>query len=858
MIAPQICYQKFSCIRHVFHGMLRNPFARRWLSSLVTIALPRKYVGPVDAFIIYSVARRFNWPVSQYVNTILLTFFMLARYPNRQDSVVILVTIAIFNLAQIPFHDNGISVAIKCMWLKSKLLDTLISYLRGGIADEDIVEAVSTWGALHLALYAIDLIAKYGYFLFAYLKWTLWQPAFYGFLILYLHYGNTVWRKFQQGYLWLLREAVPYLTPVILFPYRTCYRFENYIIDWREHHNPPLRPYQYRNLPKDYIRLLLVLRRKPFTKIRCQIVHVPVASDIEYQAVSYRWNLKSPKKIVTVDNRRLEIQETIYSVLQYSQSFLDEKLLWIDSICINQNSEEEKKTQIPLMKEIYSGAVRVIAWLGFMHGSRRAWFMALELPAQHFRRGRSIESIRDEYCIVPHTSWQSLGELFSLDWWGRIWMLQEVAFAKEVHLVFGNVTTKWEEIAEAMPIITQPALMSALKGYDLEKPITTPFEGVLNGSMMDVHRSWVRNRFTGSADPLAQVLANTAGFHSTDPHDRIYALLGIAEKSQHQIAVDYSTPVGELYTETMRSLLRGKEPLYTLWMAGNGMPRKLKLPSWVPDWSYPSSFPKWSSSEEGQMQAGTARVAHVRVPVGNEPFIQVAGNLSDEIVALGPVGLDLVDFAGLSWWSTMFDTNNAARSVFSGLRKWLKETRAMAERFSSDPYPCQCSIDLERKSAALEDAFWTAIILGRTAAAPAPDGMFAAPEDYRNLTSILDPSGFVQSLLSSAHQMEESDYELSPWMPTLVSGHKFLYLLGCVKGRRIAVTKGRYLALVPQGTRVRDKVATFWGMNLSCILHERKERFCGGPSWEFVGASYVHGMMNGEGLSDVADIFTLF
>src|ERR1700712_833029 len=140
--------------------MFRYQFAGRRLSSLVSIALPRKCVGPVELFIIYSVGRHFGWPVSQYINTILLTFFMLARYPNRQYSAVISVTIAVFNTGNMLYYHNvnGTAIAIKCMWLKIKVLDTLIAYLRGGIADEDIVEAVSVWAALHLVLFAIDLI----------------------------------------------------------------------------------------------------------------------------------------------------------------------------------------------------------------------------------------------------------------------------------------------------------------------------------------------------------------------------------------------------------------------------------------------------------------------------------------------------------------------------------------------------------------------------------------------------------------------------------------------------------------------------------------------------------------------------
>ena len=41
-----------------------------------------------------------------------------------------------------------------------------------------------------------------------------------------------------------------------------------------------------------------------------------------------------------------------------------ERVLWIDAICINQESVEEKQLQVPLMGRVYNLAKRVIAWLG--------------------------------------------------------------------------------------------------------------------------------------------------------------------------------------------------------------------------------------------------------------------------------------------------------------------------------------------------------------------------------------------------------------------------------------------------------------------------------------------------------------
>jgi hypothetical protein len=38
-------------------------------------------------------------------------------------------------------------------------------------------------------------------------------------------------------------------------------------------------------------------------------------------------------------------------------------MLWVDSICINQYSEEERNKQVKLMADVYTTAEQVIVWL---------------------------------------------------------------------------------------------------------------------------------------------------------------------------------------------------------------------------------------------------------------------------------------------------------------------------------------------------------------------------------------------------------------------------------------------------------------------------------------------------------------
>jgi len=59
-------------------------------------------------------------------------------------------------------------------------------------------------------------------------------------------------------------------------------------------------------------------------------------------------------------------------------------------------------------------------------------------------------------------------------------------------------------------------------------------------------------------------------------------------------------------------------------------------------------------------------------------------------------------------------------------------------------------------------------------------------------------------------------------------------------GRRFFVSENRRFGWVPLRTEVDDRVCVFRGMRIPVIMRPRGDR------WEFIGACYVHGSMDGE------------
>ena len=87
----------------------------------------------------------------------------------------------------------------------------------------------------------------------------------------------------------------------------------------------------------------------------------------KYSALSYVWGTFSiPCDTLKCSKSSLEIDITTNcsSALRNLTTKLGALTIWVDAICINQASEEEKLQQIPLMRDIYSRATNVYIYLG--------------------------------------------------------------------------------------------------------------------------------------------------------------------------------------------------------------------------------------------------------------------------------------------------------------------------------------------------------------------------------------------------------------------------------------------------------------------------------------------------------------
>lgn len=103
----------------------------------------------------------------------------------------------------------------------------------------------------------------------------------------------------------------------------------------------------------------------PESTPRCTLEEVSLDSPPEYEAVSYAWGPPERTEPIDCDGKTLLVTQNCLQLLrQFRHRSETSRALWIDAICINQESMDERTHQVQLMHDVYSKAKRVLIWLG--------------------------------------------------------------------------------------------------------------------------------------------------------------------------------------------------------------------------------------------------------------------------------------------------------------------------------------------------------------------------------------------------------------------------------------------------------------------------------------------------------------
>lgn len=102
----------------------------------------------------------------------------------------------------------------------------------------------------------------------------------------------------------------------------------------------------------------------------------------QYEALSYVWGNPNDTQSILVNGHYFQVTQSLYTALLHIRDDQLVRRLWVDAICINQNDDDEKTSQIPLMRDMYGYTYLVLVWLGDVADNSDEAFETIRLSGE--------------------------------------------------------------------------------------------------------------------------------------------------------------------------------------------------------------------------------------------------------------------------------------------------------------------------------------------------------------------------------------------------------------------------------------------------------------------------------------------
>ncbi|KAL8904162.1 MAG: hypothetical protein Q9207_003454 [Kuettlingeria erythrocarpa] len=509
--------------------------------------------------------------------------------------------------------------------------------------------------------------------------------------------------------------------------------------------------------------------------------HVP-----SYDALSYSWGTTDNEEYIYVTDpadplrppSSLRVRANLASALRHLRYSDRQRMLWIDAISINQADLNERGRQVKRMSQIYPLSDNVIIWIGVesedsTHAleTLRYFGEQVEYIISH-RWGDAPNAQERDWWRDGHTlpydkkTWKSIISLLHRSWFERVWVLQEALSCDRVLLQCGRDSIPWVNVRKALLVLRQK---------------TSVLPPDIRGRLFAYARGLM-------APPLASsehLLLWTRNQECTDPHDRIYGILGLLDpRIVAKIEVDYSIPVWKTYS---RLVLAEKEVYQKLNMLNHCsiITRREGQPSWVPNWDKPIEGANTGYLSNRRFYASTRSGAVAKL-IEPAYHLQVAAR---RVATICRVGHNLT---------------GTFAEVIGEIFDWA---------------PKKPRSDVYVSGGLSIDAYVEVLVRGRTS-------------DRAQGNNPCPSIRWLSELLTQATANAELDEEV-------VRGFKDCFFVN----ECLFTTREGYLGVSAQGLLEDDEVSIILGCDFPMVLRPR-----GSNRYEVVGPCFVHGLMLGEAL----------
>lgn len=505
------------------------------------------------------------------------------------------------------------------------------------------------------------------------------------------------------------------------------------------------------------------------------------------------------------------VTTNLEAALRYLRHRSEVRIIWVDAICIDQSNIEERNHQVPLMKTIYSNAVAVQVWLG--SPSERS-DGAMEILKQIFQGVPFIEIKVGDSLLQDDDLW-SVIELMKRPWWSRTWVRQELILSKRAFIHCGFSSISWNELKFAvlrMEWLYWSELAHESHGF------TQGTLGQLEDSLGLFLRIGAMARYgEGSSDSTVCVntiiLALGRLCDNSDDRDSIYGFLGLMSQNfQRKIKPDYQLSTPEVYLDAAIQLAVCSNSLAILSLTRYSAKNVCWLPTWVPSWQPLGTLEakEWDERTAnlfGHQGFSACGENTLEFQVVDGRILKVSGVKLDHVLSDGIAGCNEVSFG--------------EKEILVMQRKWRR----------------LCGLNMHNRSNYMAggkatNAFWRTLVNDMLEQGDLTIIGRYQTEDYKVYRMWVE-------------ELEDSDTPY--WKSRHVQSYHTVFRAAC-SGRRFFVTKKGYFGIGPAELEEGDEIYILAGGKVPLVLRPLPESQPN--TFELVGDCYVHGVMDGEAVTE--------
>ncbi|KAF5700714.1 Het6 heterokaryon incompatibility [Fusarium globosum] len=591
----------------------------------------------------------------------------------------------------------------------------------------------------------------------------------------------------------------------------------------------------------------------------------------KYEALSYVWGSPVQNRHMICNGQIFMITSSLDTALRRLRLVGDSRCLWVDQICIDQTSLEERSEQVSIMRHIYSGATLVNAWLGPAdpEEATAAGMITSTLAKRRPNEFREQEYFpQNDYLLelgLParnSPAWEALNSMLNAPYFSRIWILQELALATTYTILWGDlVIPKAEFMAFKMA-----TLLLGMRHRDPKTQVLTLMKEDPYSSCPAVEWNIVTMVFAddyrGRIRGLYELVSWVQGCQATDPRDKIFALLGLAGVRTYGIIPDYRKTESTVFAEFAFKVISEDRNLEILNYTDIEEPNdKERRPLWAPKWHHKGGLKNFDLSLRGFKSSNTTEIL-MRSSNGDQA-LELRGLHIDKvkdtstprdgrienIMAMGSKAIDhaclLKDQYGSDIITPIVLTMifGRVKSIDGGLSRptnnsYLNTFTAFAFQLLSPTFSDMN--DNERYRGAMIQLI--RMVVQTSLSEPQNESIFKESEVWE----------FINDTMA---QLSLDDLGTLSFYSDIIerilgeSGEDALAFqrnVACCDGRKYFLTEKGYIGIGPRCLQPGDSVCILFGGDIPSIVRPVAPS---SDEYLFLGNAYVHGIMDGEAIT---------